>query len=69
MPGSFIKALFEIGDDLDIPDDEGRGFYQRDNNERRLWFLIRAVQEDRFDLTERSSIVATTIEAAHWIRW
>jgi predicted KAP-like P-loop ATPase len=62
--GEFIKALFEIGDDLDIPDDEGRGFYQRNNNERRLWFLIRAVLEDRFDLTERSSIVATTIQAA-----
>src|SRR5205823_3608941 len=23
----FVKALFEIGDDLDIQEDEGRGFY------------------------------------------
>jgi hypothetical protein len=64
--GEFIKALFEIGDDLDVPDDEGRGFYQRgpDDNARRLWLLNRAVLGERFDLIERSSIVATAIEAA-----
>jgi predicted KAP-like P-loop ATPase len=60
----FLKALFEMGDDLDVRDDEGRGFYRRGSNELRLRYLVRAVLEERFDLTERSSIVATAIGAA-----
>ena len=60
----FIKALFEIGDDLDVPEDEGRGFYQLGDNGLRLWFLVRAVLADRFDQLERDSVLAAAIEAA-----
>src|SRR3984893_17494077 len=60
----FIKSPFEIGDDLDVQEDEGRGFYAHGDNGLRLWFLIRAVLPDRFDQAERSSLIATAIESA-----
>jgi predicted KAP-like P-loop ATPase len=60
----FMNSLFEIGDDLDVQEDGGRGFSAHGDNALRLWFLVQAVLADRFDQAERGSIVATAIEVA-----
>jgi predicted KAP-like P-loop ATPase len=61
----FIKALLEIGDDLDVEEDQGRGFYgSTSNNDTRLWRLVWTVLAERFDQAERSAIILSAIEAA-----
>jgi hypothetical protein len=50
-----LAALFELGDDLDVPSDEERGFSIGDNQLRIHW-LLRRLTRERFDLATRSAI-------------
>jgi predicted KAP-like P-loop ATPase len=44
-----LTALFELGDELDVPSDEARGFSIGDNQLRIHW-LLRRLTRERFDL-------------------
>jgi predicted KAP-like P-loop ATPase len=58
-----LTALFELGDELDVPSDEERGFSIGDNQLRIHW-LLRRLTRERFDLATRSAIFVMACEKA-----
>jgi predicted KAP-like P-loop ATPase len=50
-----LAAMFELGDELDIQADRGRGFSFADNPLRIHW-LLRRLTLERFDLAKRSAV-------------
>jgi predicted KAP-like P-loop ATPase len=58
-----LTTLFELGDELDVQLDEGRGFSSGDNSDRLRW-LARRLTLERFDLATRSAIFVTACAKA-----
>src|SRR6202042_1982359 len=61
--GVFLKALFEIADELDVESDKERGFSLGDNQLRIHW-LLRSLTRDRFDLPARSKLFVMACKTA-----
>ncbi|PDT87498.1 NTPase [Bradyrhizobium sp. Y36] len=61
--GPFLKALFEIADELDVDSDKERGFAIGDNQLRIHW-LLRSLTRNRFDLAARSSLFMRACKTA-----
>lgn len=62
-----LASIFRMGDELDVPADEVRGFAIGDNRLRIHW-LLRRLTLERFDLTRRSAIFMAACETAA-LRW
>jgi predicted KAP-like P-loop ATPase len=64
-----ITALFEIADELDVQQDEGRGFYGSGDNSRRLYWLTGALLKDRFEQSERINVLRAAMQSAqlYWL--
>jgi predicted KAP-like P-loop ATPase len=60
--GPFLKAIFELADELDVAADEARGFSVADNQLRIHWLLRRLTE--RFDLENRSKVLVAAAENA-----
>ncbi len=60
---SLLKAIFELGDELDVESDKAGGFSIGDNQLRIHW-LLRSLTRDRFDLAMRSRIFVEACEGA-----
>jgi predicted KAP-like P-loop ATPase len=63
----FLKTLFAIADDVDVPQDKARGFGAADNMLRLHW-LLNQIFENRFDQEERSEILVRASSEAS-LRW
>ena len=61
--GPFLKALFAIADELDVEFDKERGFSFGDN-ELRIYWLLRSLTRDRFDLPARSKLFVAACKTA-----
>jgi predicted KAP-like P-loop ATPase len=61
--GQLLSAIFELGDELDVESDQGRGFDIGDNQHRIHW-LLRRLTLDRFDLATRSKVLMDASENA-----
>jgi predicted KAP-like P-loop ATPase len=65
-----ITSLFEIADEIDVQQDEGRGFYSSgDDNTRRLNRLVVALLKDRLEQSERIAILRAAMQSAqlYWL--
>ena len=64
-----ITSLFEIADELDVQQDEGRGFYGSGDNSLRLYWLVAALLKDRFEQSERITILRAAMQSAqlYWL--
>jgi predicted KAP-like P-loop ATPase len=64
-----ITSLFEIADELDVQQDEGRGFYGSGDNSRRLYWLVGALLKERFEQPERIVILRAAIQSTqlYWL--
>jgi len=60
----FLVILFKLGDQLNIPEDKGRGVLQIADNHRRMHWLLRKLTFDRFSLDERSPIFVRACQGA-----
>jgi predicted KAP-like P-loop ATPase len=58
-----LKAIFELGDELDVESDKEKGFSIGDNQLRIHW-LLRSLTRERFDLAARSRIFVEACEGA-----
>ena len=58
-----LAALFRMGDELDVPSDAAKAFSVGDNRLRIYW-LLRRLTLERFDLAKRSAILKATCETA-----
>ena len=59
----FLRNLYQIADDIDVEQDQTRGFEIAGNNLRLHW-LLRALTLERFSLDERSSLIRSACENA-----
>ncbi|WP_300528044.1 P-loop NTPase fold protein [Maricaulis sp.] len=59
----FLTNLFQIADEVDVPQDRERGFEITGNNLRFHW-LLRALTIERFSIEERSDLIRTACETA-----
>jgi predicted KAP-like P-loop ATPase len=64
----FLASLFEIHDEIDLPEDEAKGFMAMANTTFRYHWLIRRLTRDRFDLEERTDLYERCMENASF-RW
>jgi len=64
-----INSLFEVADELDVQQDEGRGFYGGGDNTRRLYWLVDALLKDGFEQSERITILRAAMQSAqlYWL--
>jgi predicted KAP-like P-loop ATPase len=62
--GPLVAALFEIGDELDVQSDEGRGMYAMANNNLRLHWLLNALVQQRLDPGTRISVLRGAMRSA-----
>ncbi len=60
---SLLKALFELGDELDVEADKAGAFLIGDNQLRIHW-LLRSLTRNRFDLAARSKLFVAACETA-----
>lgn len=60
----FLAALFEVFDDIDRTEDDGRGFYNHVDTRIRLHRLLRKATEDRFSIYERTELYWAASEGA-----
>ncbi|MFC3322897.1 hypothetical protein [Mesorhizobium cantuariense] len=60
----FLRALFEIHDEIDLEKDADRGFNGMGNTSLRFHWLIRRLVRDRFTLNERSDLYLAAIPSA-----
>jgi len=58
-----VQALFEAADDLMVQEDESWDFI-RENNERRLHWLVNRLVWERFEEQERDEIFSSALETA-----
>lgn len=61
--GAFLGALFEMADELRVPQDEAKAFEIADNRFRLHW-LLRRLTIERMSLPERSSVILASSERA-----
>lgn len=63
-----VSAIFEIADEISLPDDDERGFMTGSTRLRFHW-LIRRLTADRFTLEERSAmyVAATANASTGWL--
>ncbi|MCG7981771.1 MAG: P-loop NTPase fold protein [Candidatus Thiodiazotropha lotti] len=61
---SFLCAIFEIHDEIDLDIDKDKGMYSVGDTSLRYHWLIRRLTRDRFTLDERTELYATAIENA-----
>jgi predicted KAP-like P-loop ATPase len=66
--GPLVSALFEIGDELDVQSDEGRGFGNLANNNLRLHWLLNALVRERLPQAARVPVLRAAMRSAslHW---
>jgi predicted KAP-like P-loop ATPase len=64
---ALVQALFEAADDLMVPEDE-RWELIRENNERRLHWLINRLVWQRFEENERDKIFSSALQTAS-LQW
>jgi predicted KAP-like P-loop ATPase len=64
--GPLVSALFEIGDELDVQSDEGRGFGNLANN--NLHWLLNALVRERLPQAARVPVLRAAMRSAslHW---
>ncbi|MES0028721.1 P-loop NTPase fold protein [Mesorhizobium sp. M0040] len=60
----FLKALFEIHDEIDLEQDASRGFGEIGNTRFRYHWLIRRLTRRRFSLEERNALYLAALEPA-----
>jgi predicted KAP-like P-loop ATPase len=60
----FLKTIFRIYDDVNIEEDESRGFGSYANTNLRLHWLMRRLLADRFSLKERSDLYRSAVKTA-----
>lgn len=65
---NFVKALFEIADDIDREEDRGRGFNSFGNNHREILWLIQDLVVRRYPIKDRTEIFYRACENAQ-IGW
>jgi predicted KAP-like P-loop ATPase len=63
-----VSALFELGDELDVQSDEGRGMYQLANNNLRLHWLLNELVGKRLEQDARTPLLRAAMRSAslHW---
>lgn len=61
--GTFLEALFEVADELWVPQDEAKAFGVADNRLRLHW-LLRKLTFERMRLPERSRVIMAASERA-----
>jgi predicted KAP-like P-loop ATPase len=59
-----VSALFEIGDELDVQSDEGRGMYQMANNNLRLHWLLNDLVRERLNQDARVPLLRAAMRSA-----
>jgi len=66
--GPLVCALFEIGDELDVQTDEGRGFGNLANNNLRLHWLLNSLVRERLPQAARVPVLRAAMRSAslHW---
>jgi predicted KAP-like P-loop ATPase len=66
--GPLVSALFELGDELDVQSDEGRGFGALADNNLRLHWLMNHLVRERLDRTRRIPLLRAAMRSAslHW---
>jgi predicted KAP-like P-loop ATPase len=62
--GPLVSALFEIGDELDVQSDEGRGFGNLANNNLRLHWLLNALVRERLPQAARVQVLRAAMRSA-----
>jgi predicted KAP-like P-loop ATPase len=64
-----LTALFEIADEVDVYEDEGRGFYGSGDNSHRLYWLVGALLKDRLEQSERITVLRAAMQSAqlYWL--
>ena len=60
---SLVNVLFELGDELNVIEDERQGFGIA-NNQLRLYWLLNRVVRERFDLDRRSELLTDACQRA-----
>jgi predicted KAP-like P-loop ATPase len=60
----FLKALFEIADEIDSEVDEERGFGSHGSNGLRMHWLLNSLVRDRLPQNERSDLFRKALESA-----
>ena len=66
--GFLVSALFEIGDELDVKSDEGRGMYSLVDNNLRLHWLMNSLVRERLAQPARVPMLRAAMRSAslHW---
>jgi predicted KAP-like P-loop ATPase len=66
--GPLLSALFEIGDELDVKVDEGRGMLAMSNNNLRLHWLLNHLVRERLPQATRVPLLREAMKTAslHW---
>lgn len=62
--GPLVSALFEIGDDLDVKADEGRGMLAMSNNNLRLHWLLNQLVRERLPQPARVPLLRAAMKVA-----
>ncbi len=60
----FLAALFEVFDDFDRAEDDGRGFSSHVDTRIRVHWLMRRATKDRFSIDERTELYLAATEKA-----
>lgn len=61
--GHLLAAIFKIADELNVPSDAAKAFSIGDNNLRIYW-LLRRLTLERFNLARRSAVLMTACQTA-----
>ena len=61
---NLVHALFEIHDEIDLPQDEEKGMQAGGGTSLRYHWLIRRLTKDRFTIDERSALFVKALRAA-----